>query len=97
MENSTTQHHSSVKLYLMVFGALGILTGLTVLLSYSSISHGFGIFLAGMIALVKCTLIGAFFMHLRSESKGITALILTALFLVIVLILAIMPDVGFMN
>lgn len=78
----------------MVFGALTILTGLTVFLSYSNISHETGIILAALIALTKCSLIAAFFMHLKDESKSIYALLFSALFFVAVLILAIIPDIG---
>ena len=91
------QTHTSVKTYLCVFGALAVLTGLTVSLSYMGLSHGLGIFLAAMIALAKCSLIAIFFMHLRSESKGIYAIVLTGLFLVAVLVLAIIPDIGVMQ
>jgi len=85
---------ASIKTYFMVFGALAILTTLTVILSYMNFSHGTGIFLASLIALVKCSLIVAFFMHLKDEGKGIFALVFTAIFFVAVLILAIIPDIG---
>ncbi len=93
MEN-THEQHSSVKSYLLVFGALALLTGATVLLSYAGLPHKTAIICAALIALTKCTLIGAFFMHLKSESKGIYAVFFGAFFFVAVLILAILPDLG---
>ncbi len=87
--------HASVKLYLLVFAALAILTGMTVLLSYAGLPHNVAIGLAGLIALAKCTLIGAFFMHLKWESKGIYLIFFTAFLCVAVLIFAILPDIGF--
>jgi cytochrome c oxidase subunit IV len=93
MEQHATAH-PSIKTYLLVFAALGVLTGLTVAISYMGLSHGMGIFAAGLIAATKCTLIAAFFMHLRSETRGITYTMLVALFLVVVLIGALIPDVG---
>ncbi len=86
--------HSSVKAYLLVFAALAALTGVTVVLSYLHLPLKAAVPLAGLIALVKCGLIAAFFMHLRFERKTIHALFFSALFLVAVLVLAILPDIG---
>jgi caa(3)-type oxidase subunit IV len=86
--------HSSIRTYLMVFVALGILTGLTVGISYMGLSHHTGIALAAAIAGTKCALIATFFMHLRSEHRNITYTMIVALFLVAVLISALIPDVG---
>lgn len=92
--NKTNESHVSVKTYLLVFLALAILTGTTVVLSYAGLPHKTAIGIAGLIALTKCTLIGAFFMHLKWESKGIYAIFFTALFFVAVLIFAVLPDIG---
>lgn len=86
--------HSSVKIYLLVFLALAILTGTTVLLSYAGLPRHVAIGIAGLIALAKCTLIAAFFMHLKWESKAIYAIFFTALIFVVVLVFAILPDIG---
>ena len=90
----TEQHKSSIKTYFLVFAALGVLTGLTVILSYLGLSTGTAVFVASLIALVKCSLIGLFFMHLIREGKGIYTLLFGALFFLAVLILAIIPDIG---
>jgi len=90
----TTEHKSSIKTYFLVIGALLVLTSLTVLLSYAGLPHKTAILAASFIALVKCTLIALFFMHLRSENRGIVYLIFTAFFFLAVLILAIIPDIG---
>lgn len=86
--------HSNIKTYLMVFVGLGILTALTVSLSYMGLSHHLGIFLAACIALTKCILIATFFMHLKFENRKISAMILVALMGVIILIAAVIPDIG---
>ena len=91
---TTHKQHVSVKIYLLVFAALAILTGFTVILSYMGLPHGTAVLLAALIALVKCTLIGLFFMHLIDESKAVYALLFGALFFLMVLILAIIPDIG---
>jgi cytochrome c oxidase subunit 4 len=87
-------HPHSVKPYLLVFGGLAILTGTTVWLSYLGLPHKTAILIASLIALTKCSLIAAFFMHLRFEKKGIYAILFTALFFVGVLIFALIPDIG---
>jgi cytochrome c oxidase subunit IV len=85
---------AAVKTYLLVFGGLALLTGLTVFLSYLHIPIKTAVALATLIALTKCSLIGAFFMHLRFEGKMIYAVFFTALALVLFLLFSIMPDLG---
>jgi len=92
METETS--HVSVKAYLLVFGGLAMLTGLTVALSYAGFPRRIAICLAGLIALTKCSLIAAFFMHLKLEKKAIYAILITALFLVGALVSALVPDIG---
>ena len=45
----------------------------------------------------KCTLIATFFMHLKTENRNITFTILVALFFVIVLVGALIPDIGIVH
>lgn len=92
--DSLETKHTSIKAYLLVFGALALMTGLTVILSYMGLPHSTAIIVAFLIALTKCTLIATFFMHLRSEKFGILVFLLTALIFVGVLVLAIIPDIG---
>lgn len=94
MHHEANAEHSSIKTYLLVFLGLGILTGMTVLLSYAGLPHKTAISLAGLIALVKCSLIAAFFMHLRFEKKGIAIILFTALFFIAVLIASLIQDIG---
>ena len=96
MENPA-QPHSSIKSYFLVLGALTVLTASTVGLSYMGLSHGKALIIAALIAITKCTLIASFFMHLRFEKKGIIAILITSLFLVGVLILSLIPDIGIVN
>lgn len=89
--------HSSIKSYLLVFLGLAILTGATVLLSYAGLPHKTAIGIAILIAVIKCTLIATFFMHLRFEKKGFVIMILVALFFVGVLITSLIEDIGFLS
>ena len=59
-----------IRTYLMVFGALLVLTAATVgAWKLESISGGTAIALALLIATVKASLVAVFFMHLSNEKK----------------------------
>jgi len=77
-----------IKVYLYVFGALAILTVLTVAASYLELSDGEAILLALTIASIKGSLVAGYFMHLISERAFITwILMLTAgIFFILMLI-----------
>ncbi len=97
MNNETAQHHPSVKVYLLVFAGLALLTGLTVALSYMGLPHKRAIALAGLIALTKVVLIASFFMHLKVEKRGLIAMLLVALFFVAVLVGSLIQDIGLLS
>ena len=77
---------SHIKVYMMVFASLAVLTVVTVAASYLELSSGEAIFLALVIASVKGSLVACFFMHLISENAFITwILMLTAGFFFILM------------
>jgi cytochrome c oxidase subunit 4 len=75
-----------VRGYLTVFGALLVLTALTVGVSYLDLPPAETVVVAVVIAAVKATLVAMFFMHLKSERPtiywplGLTAVLFVALF-----------------
>ena len=69
-----------VKIYLMVFGALLVLTAITVLISRFHLPSSVAIPLALTVAIIKGGMVVGFFMHLISERQ----LIYTLLFFVII-------------
>ena len=72
-----------VRSYLVVFGALMVLTLTTVAASYLDLSVAPAVALGLAIALVKAGLVAAFFMHLSHERALIyAALVLTAVLFV---------------
>ena len=77
-----------VRVYIMVFIALACLTGITVGASYIHMGrHWMNIAVALLIATVKASLVGAYFMHLISEKKVIFWVLgLTVLFFVFVIV-----------
>ncbi len=77
-----------VKVYVMVFAALAVLTVVTVAVSYLDFTIGPALIVALIIALIKGGLVAGYFMHLISEKKVIAwVLIVTVVFLVCMFIL----------
>ena len=78
-------HGPNVKLYMLVFGALMVLTIVTVAISYVNFPHPWNYVVGLVIATVKAGLVAAIFMHLKGEHKFIywvlaTTLLAAALF-----------------
>lgn len=92
--NNAAEHPSHVKLYLTIFGALALLTGLTVGVSYVHMARPLVIGVGLAIAAIKVSLIVTFFMHLKQEKKIIHMLFFSALLLVMVLLFFVLPDLG---
>ena len=87
-DHSTESIQEHIRVYIMVFGALAVLTVITVLASYLEVSTSEGIFLALIIASVKASLVAGYFMHLISEKNTIIwILVLTVVFFFIMLFL----------
>tara|TARA_B000000460_G_scaffold222420_1_gene175020 strand:+ start:505 stop:810 length:306 start_codon:yes stop_codon:yes gene_type:complete len=68
-DNGHIEDH--IRVYLTVFGALAVLTVLTVAVSYLNVSTIEAIFLALAIATVKASLVAGYFMHLINEKQTI--------------------------
>lgn len=81
----------SVKPYLVVFGALMVLTVATVLVSYVHLPGVLALLVGLFIATVKASLVAAYFMHLKGERAliygilGVTAFFVVGLFAVPIL------------
>jgi len=87
-----------VKIYVLVFVALAVLTLVTVWASYLHVSKPMHISIALFIAFVKGGLVAAFFMHLISEKKSIHGfLIFTVLFFLVLLLLTLFTDVSMLR
>ena len=77
-----------VRIYLIVFVALMVLTLVTVAVSYLHLRPAMAVAVALFVATIKGTLVACYFMHLISEKKLILAvLVLTAAFFVVLLAL----------
>ncbi len=84
-----------VKVYVMVFTALAVLTVVTVAISYLHLSTALAISVALVVATVKAGLVASYFMHLISEEKVILwLLLLCAAFLVALMALPVGTESG---
>ncbi|HJO03300.1 MAG TPA: cytochrome C oxidase subunit IV family protein [Acidobacteriota bacterium] len=83
--HSPEEIQQEVHKYFMVFGALAVLTVVTVAVSYLDLSTGLAITLALIIATVKGSLVAGYFMHLLDEQKLIYSILLLTLVFFIVL------------
>lgn len=93
--------------YLIVFGALALLTTVTVALSQlksgmASIAqlcglapHTLGTMIAMVVATIKATLVVSIFMHMKFEKRFMWGLIIFPLILAFIFMLGIAPDVAF--
>ena len=92
-EHSHSEGHDN-KTYILIWGALIILTVITVSASY--IHFGiFNIVIALVIASIKASLVALFFMHLKYEDKITWAFALYPLFLLAILISSGLIDLFF--
>lgn len=78
-------HAHDIRPYLFVFGALLVLTVVTVLVSYWHLPPGPAIAVGLAIATLKASLVAAFFMHLKGERWIVYGLLGVTAFFAIVL------------
>jgi cytochrome c oxidase subunit 4 len=79
-DNSPEAIKKEIRKYLYVFGALAVLTIITVAISTFHLPTHEAIALALIVAAVKASLVAAFFMHLLSERKLIFAVLAITVF-----------------
>ena len=84
-----------VRVYVMVFAALAVLTVVTVAISYLDLPTSYAIGVAMVVATVKASLVALYFMHLISEEKVILwLLLLCAAFIVVLMLLPVGTESG---
>ena len=88
--------------YLAIFGLLVVLTIITVVVAFVHLeSELTKVLVALTIASVKAAFVALYFMHLKFEGKLIYLILLLPVFLCVVLVLSLIPDIvhadAFMN
>ncbi len=91
MASSVEEIRKHVKLYMMIFGALLVLTIITVGVSYLDVSIPMAIAVALFVASIKGSLVACYFMHLLTE-RGMLywILALCAVFFVVLMALPVL-------
>jgi cytochrome c oxidase subunit 4 len=85
--NNQADIQEHIKVYLTIFGALAVLTILTVMASYLDVSSSEAIILALTIATIKASLVAGYFMHLITEKQTIVWILILTFFFFLVLML----------
>ena len=94
-ESEAARVREHLRVYVMVFVALAVLTVVTVALSYLQLPTALAITVAMVVATVKASLVAGYFMHLLSEEKVILwLLLLCAAFLVFLFALPLGTETG---
>lgn len=94
-ESEAEQVRAHVRVYITVFASLAVLTVVTVAISYLRLPTAFAITAALMVATVKASLVGCYFMHLISEERVIhCVLLLCAAFLVALMLVPVVTQQG---
>ncbi len=84
---------SHVKTYFMIFGALMVLTMVTVGVSYLHLPVAMAITVALVVATIKGSLVALYFMHLSHERKLIYyVLTLTAIFFIFMMFVPLLTN-----
>jgi len=87
-----TPHHTVN--YYAIFIALVVLTIVTVLVAFHRFQSEFvNLALAMLVATTKATLVASFFMHLKFEGKLVRMIFFIPLFLCVLMIVALIPDI----
>ncbi len=94
-ESEAARVKEHLRVYVMVFVGLAVLTVVTVAISYLHLPTALAISVAMVVATVKASLVAGYFMHLLSEEKVILwLLLLCAAFLVFLFVLPLGTETG---
>jgi len=88
------EHDSGIRTYIVVWGALIVLTAVTVAVSYVHLGL-MNVVVALLIASAKASLVALFFMHLRYESRLVWGFALTPIFFLVLIIAGTLSDTLF--
>ncbi|HEU5361661.1 MAG: cytochrome C oxidase subunit IV family protein [Deltaproteobacteria bacterium] len=88
------EHDSGTRTYIVVWGALVMLTVVTVAVSYVHLGM-MNVFVALLIASAKASLVALFFMHLRYENRLVWGFALAPLFFLVLIVVGTLSDTLF--
>ncbi len=85
---------SGYGIYLVVWGGLVLLTGVTVAVSYVNLGV-MNVVVALLIASAKASLVALYFMHLKSERRLVWGFALTPIFFLVLIVAGTLADTMF--
>ncbi len=88
------EHDSGIRTYIVVWGALVVLTVVTVAVSYVHLGM-LNVVVALLVASVKASLVALFFMHLRYENRLVWGFALTPVFFLVLIVVGTLSDTLF--
>jgi cytochrome c oxidase subunit 4 len=98
--NHAEGHHGpKVQAYLVIFGALSIFTLLSFVFNYAArteppiITHTTSFLLILAVAVIKASLVGMYFMHLKFDWSKLYFMIVPAFILGTMMIFVLLPDI----
>jgi cytochrome c oxidase subunit IV len=92
--DTETGGSSGTRIYIAIWGALILFTGLTVLVSYVHLGM-MNVVVALLIASVKASLVALYFMHLKYENRLVWGFALTPIFFLLLIIGGTLTDTLF--
>ncbi len=87
-------HDSGNRTYVVVWGALVVLTAVTVAVSYVNLGM-MNVVVALLIASAKASLVALFFMHLRYEDRLVWGFALTPMIFLVLIVVGTLSDTLF--
>src|SRR5262245_15558803 len=91
------EHGPDLKIYLTIAAALAVFTAASFVVNYlvrqEVFSHSMGFFLILSVAIVKATLVGMFFMHVKYDWGNLYFLIIPAFILATMMVVVLLPDI----
>lgn len=88
---SDNEHHIGLPQYFSVFGALMVLTALTIWVAFQDFGWLNNVIAVG-IAVIKATLVILWFMHVRYSSRLTKSVLLVSIFFFLVLVAFVFAD-----
>lgn len=94
-EHIVSKHIVPIRLYVVIFCILMVLTALTVFAAYYDLAHIWGplnALVALSIAVLKATLVVLYFMHVRYSSRLTQVIVVAGIFWFVIMVAFMMTD-----
>jgi caa(3)-type oxidase subunit IV len=91
--HKTADHGPSFQLYMMVFGALCVLTAVSFLANWLLGQNHTSMWIIMFVAVVKATLVAMIFMHLKFDWKKVYCIIVPVCVMGVMMMIVLLPDI----